>query len=135
MSNAVFGKTMENVRNRVDIKLYTDEVLVGKQVAKRQFLSSKIYNTDLIAIKQERKCVKLKKPVYVGVAVLDLSKIIICKFHFDFIKEKYGKNLKSLFTDTDSLTYHIKTDDVYKDFKEKSELFDFSNCSFDEYRI
>ena len=127
-------KNMENVRNRVDIQLYMDEKLVEKQISKPQFLSSKIYNTDLIAIKQERKCVKLNKPVYVGVAVLDLSKLHMYKFHYDFIKEKYGDNSKLLFTDTDSLTYHIKTDDVYKDFKENKELFDFSDYSLDGFR-
>ena len=134
MSNACFGKTMENVRNRVDIKLYTDEGLVEKQVAKPQFLSSKIYNKDLIAIKQERKCVKLNKPVYVGVAVLDLSKLHMYKFHYDYIKEKYGDKARLLFTDTDSLTYHIETEDVYKDCKENKELFDFSDYSLDGYR-
>ena len=133
MSNAVFGKTMENVRNRVDIQLYMDEKLVEKQISKPQFLSSKIYS-DSIAVKRERKCVKLNKPVYVGVAVFDLSKLHMYKFHYDFIKEKYGDNSKLLFTDTDSLIYHIKTDDIYKDFKENKELFDFSDYSLGGYR-
>jgi hypothetical protein len=76
----------------------------------------------------------LNKPVYVGVAVLDLSKLHMYKFHYDYIKDKYRDKARLLFTDTDSLTYHIETEDVYKDCKENKELFDFSDYSLDEYR-
>jgi hypothetical protein len=134
MNNAVFGKTMENVRGHVDIKLYTDEKLVLKQIAKPQFLQSKIYSEDLIAIKQEKKCVKLNKPIYVGVAVLDLSKLHMYKFHYDFIKVKYGNKATLLFTDTDSLTYHIETEDLYKDMDDNKELFDRSGYTGEGYR-
>jgi hypothetical protein len=127
MNNAVFGKTMENMRGRVDIQLYTDEKLVEKQVAKPQFLLSKIYSEDLIAIKQCKKVVQLNKPIYVGVAVLELSKLHMYGFHYDYIKEKYGDKAKLLFTDTDSLTYHIETNDVYEDMKKDGDIFDLNN--------
>jgi hypothetical protein len=81
MNNAVFGKTMENVRDRVDIKLYTDEKLVQKQIAKPQFENSKVFDDDLVAIKcVKAKCV-LDKPIYVGVTILELSKLTMYKFH------------------------------------------------------
>jgi hypothetical protein len=134
MNNAVFGKTMENMRGRVDIQLYTDEKLVEKQVAKPQFLLSKIYSEDLIAIKSVPKKVTLNKPIYIGVAVLDLSKLHMYKFHYDYIKEKYAEKAILLFTDTDSLTYHIETEDLYKDMKENGELFDFSDYKGTGYR-
>lgn len=133
MNNAVFGKTMEDMRNRVDIKLYTDEKLVEKQVAKPQFMLSKIYSENLVAIKSVQKLVKLNKPIYVGLSVLDLSKLHMYQFHYDFIKPKYQDKAKLLFTDTDSLTYHIETEDLYKDMKENKELFDFSDYSGEGY--
>ena len=134
MNNAPFGKTMENVRNRVDINLYTDEKLALKQFAKPQYLQSKIYSEDLIAIKKVKGVVKLDKPIYVGVAVLDLSKLHMYKFHYDFIKEKYNEKATLLFTDTDSLTYHIETEDLYKDMDDNKELFDRSGYDGIGYR-
>jgi hypothetical protein len=126
MNNAVFGKTMENMRARVDIQLYTDEKLVLKQIAKPQFIQHKIYGENLIAVKQVKKTCKLDKPIYIGVAVLDLSKLHMYKFHYDYIKPKYGANATLLFTDTDSLCYSVKTDDMYKDMEEDKHLFDKS---------
>ena len=134
MNNAVFGKTMENMRGRVDIQLYTDEQLVEKQIAKPQFLHHKTYSEDLVAIKCLPKVVELNKPIYVGVAVLDLSKLHMYKFHYDYIKAKYQERARLLFTDTDSLTYHIETEDIYKDMKADGEHFDFSDYKGTGYR-
>jgi hypothetical protein len=134
MNNAVFGKTMEDMRGRVNIELYTDEKQVIKQIAKPQFLQQKIYGENLVAIKQAKTHVKLNKPIYVGVAVLDLSKLHMYKFHYDYIKPKYGDKATLLMTDTDSLCYHIETEDIYKDMKENSELFDFSDYTGEGYR-
>jgi hypothetical protein len=133
MNNAAFGKTMENVRNHVDISFFSDEDKFLKQVVKPQYESHKIYGEHLIAIKQVKRCVKLNKPIYVGAAVLDLSKLHMYKFHYDYIIPKY-KDCTLLFTDTDSLCYHIKTDDVYKDMKDDIELFDQSDYNKDGYR-
>ena len=134
MNNAVFGKTMENMRGRVDISLYTEEKQALRQFTKPQYQQHKIYSKDLIAIKMSPKTVELNKPVYVGLAVLDLSKLHMYEFHYDYIKPKYGDNATLLFTDTDSLCYHIKTEDLYKDNKENADLFDFSGYSQDGYR-
>ena len=133
MNNAVFGKTMENMRDRVDIQLYTEEKIVRTQVSKPQFMQMKIYGEELVAIKQVKKCVNLDKPIYVGLSVLDLSKLHMYKFHYDFIKVKYAEKATLLFTDTDSLTYHIETEDLYTDMKDNSELFDFSGYEGEGY--
>ena len=128
MNNAVFGKTMENMRNRVDIRLFNDEKQILKQVAKPQYETHKIYENDkLVAIKQTKSIVKLDKPIYVGLAVLDLSKLHMYKFHYDYILPKYGNNQQLLFTDTDSLCYKIETEDFYKDMKKDSHLYDLTD--------
>jgi hypothetical protein len=134
MNNAVFGKTMENMRGRVKIDLYTDEKQVLNQVAKPQYLQQKIFDKNLIAIKLMPKVVQLNKPIYVGVAVLDLSKLHMYQFHYDYILQKYGNKATLLFTDTDSLCYHIQTEDIYKDMKENKDEFDFSDYNGDGYR-
>lgn len=134
MNNAVFGKTMENMRARVDIKLVTNESKYLKQVAKPQYVEQKIYSENLVAIKKVKKVVKLNKPIYVGVSVLDLSKLHMYQFHYDYIKQKYGEKSTLLFTDTDSLCYHIKTDDIYKDMKEDIHVFDQCDYSMDGFR-
>lgn len=134
MNNAVFGKTMENMRARVKIELHTDAKEVLYQVAKPQFMSQKIYSESLIAIKQVPKKVELCKPIYVGLAVLDLSKLHMYDFHYEYIVPKYGEKATLLFTDTDSLCYHIKTEDMYKDMREDKHLFDQSGYSGDGFR-
>jgi hypothetical protein len=115
MNNAVFGKTMENMRNRVDIRLFTNEEKALKQIAKPQYEDHKLYHKDLIAVKQLKAIVKLNKPIYVGLSVLDLSKLHMYQFHYDYILPKYQDKQQLLFTDTDSLCYHIQTEDLYKD--------------------
>ena len=113
MNNAVFGKTMENMRDRVDIQLVTNEDRFLKLVAKPQYDDHQFYSDEnsesmLVAVKQVKREVTLNKPIYVGLTVLDLSKLHMFKFHYDYIKPKYGDKATLLFTDTDSLCYHIQ---------------------------
>ena len=135
MNNAVFGKTMENVRARVNIKLCTDDKELVRTANKPQFEQSKIYSESLIAVKSSKKEVELNKPIYVGLSVLDLSKLHMYEFHYDYIKVKYADKAKLLFTDTDSLCYRIETDDIYKDMDDDKHLFDRSDYAQDGYRI
>ena len=86
-----------------------------------------IYNEDLAAIKQKKKDLLLNKPIYAGMCILDLSKLHMYQFHYDVIKKTYQDKAKLLFTDTDSLCYHIRTDDFYKDMRDSKELYDMSN--------
>jgi hypothetical protein len=133
LNNAVFGKTMENVRNRVDIRLINDEEIFKKTSAKPNFEMAQIYDENLVAVQMKKTKTILDKPIYVGMSVLDLSKLHMYKFHYDYIKEKYGDKAKLLFTDTDSLTYHIQTDDLYKDINENKNYFDLSNYPKDHF--
>ena len=128
MNNSVFGKTMENIRNRVDIKLVTNEEKAEKLSAKPNFKHCNIFSKDLIAIHMKKISLKYDKPVYLGMCILDLSKTLMYDFHYNYIKKKYGDNAKPLFTDTDSLMYEIKTEDFYKDISgDVKDRFDTSD--------
>ena len=126
MNNSVYGKTMENLRKRVDVRLITDEKKLIKLTSKPTFISAKIFNDNLVAVHKIKETLVLNKPSYIGMCILDLSKTLMYDFHYNYIKNKYGDKAKLLFTDTDSLTYEIEADDVYQDFFNDKEKFDFS---------
>ena len=127
MNNSVFGKTMENIRKRVDVRLVSDEKKLLKLTSKPSYVSSKIFNENLVAVHKIKETLTLNRPAYVGMCILDLSKTLMYDFHYNYIKNKYGKKAKLLFTDTDSLTYEIEAKDVYKDFFKDKEKFDNSD--------
>ena len=129
MNNSVFGKTMENIRKRSNIKLETDPDHFLRQTAKPTFVSCKIFHENLVAVHMKKNFLKLDKPSYVGMCILDLSKVLMYDFHYNFIKAKYGDRAKLLFTDTDSLCYIIITDDVYEDLYNHKDMFDNSDYS------
>ena len=127
MNNSVFGKTMENIRKRVDVRLVTDENKLLKMAAKPTYISSKIFNENLVAVHKIKETLTLNRPAYVGMCILDLSKTLMYDFHYNYIKQKYGSKAKLLFTDTDSLTYEIEADDIYSDFWKDKNRFDNSD--------
>ena len=127
MNNSLYGKTMENIRKRVDLRLITDENKLLKMTSKPTYVNSKIFNENLVAVHKIKETITLNKPAYVGMCILDLSKTLMYDFHYNYIKNKYGDKAKLLFTDTDSLTYEIETDDVYQDLFNDKEKFDFSD--------
>ena len=128
MNNSVFGKTMENMRNRVNVKLVNTKEKLKKLVAKPNYRSCKIFNENLVSVHMKKTSLTMNKPVYLGMCILDLSKIIMYDFHYDYIKPKYGNNAKLLFTDTDSLFYEIQTEDFYKDIAgDVNKRFDTSD--------
>ena len=127
MNNSVFGKTMENIRKRVDVRLITDEKKLLKMASKPTYVSSKIFNENLVAVHKIKETLTLNRPAYVGMCILDLSKVLMYDFHYNYIKEKYGRKAKLLFTDTDSLTYEIEAEDVYRDFWNDKDKFDNSD--------
>ena len=127
MNNSVFGKTMENIRKRVDVRLVTDDKKLLKMASKPTFVCSKIFNENLVAVHKIKEVLTLNRPAYVGMCILDLSKTLMYDFHYNYIKEKYGDKAKLLFTDTDSLTYEIEAEDVYLDFWNNKDLFDNSD--------
>ena len=115
MNNSVFGKTMENIENRVDVKLVNDTKMVTKLVAKPNYDKITIFDENLIAIHMKRTSLLYNKPIYLGMCILDLSKTLMYDFNYNYIKKKYNDNVRLLFTDTDSLMYEINTEDFYKD--------------------
>ena len=127
MNNSVFGKTMENLRKTVDIRLVTSKHKLLKLSSKPTFVSSKIFNDNLVAVHKIKETLTLNRPAYVGMCILDLSKTLMYDFHYKYIKKKYGDKAKLLFTDTDSLTYEIQAEDVYQDFWNNRHLFDNSD--------
>ena len=128
MNNSVFGKTMENIRNRVDIHLVTDEKQVSKFISKPNYQHRTIFCDNLAAIYMKETHLIFNKPVYLGMCILDLSKTLMYEFYYNYIKPKYDEKVKLLFTDTDSLMYEIETDDFYKDISpDVRDKFDTSN--------
>ena len=128
MNNSVFGKTMENIRKRVNIKLVNDREKAKKLTAKPNFKHLNIFCEELIAVHMKKTSLIFNKPVYLGMCILILSKTIMYDFHYNYIKPKYGDKAKLLFTDTDSLMYEIKTEDFYKDISEDvKDRFDTSD--------
>ena len=127
MNNSVLGKTMENLHKQVDVKLVTNEKKLDKLTAKPTYVSSKIFNENLMAVHKVKETLTLNRPAYVGMCILDLSKMLMYDFHYNYIKKKYNNRARLLFTDTDSLTYEIEAEDVYKDFWNDKDVFDNSD--------
>ena len=125
MINIVYGKTMENLIKRINIRLVNNANDYLKKVSKPSFVSQKIFSKNLVAIHEIKPVLTMDQAMNVGFSVLDLSKYKINDFDYNCIKRKF--DTKFLFMDRDSLTYKIKTDDVYEDFYEDKYLFDFSN--------
>ena len=132
MNNSVFGKTMENIRNRVNIKLVNTGEQFKKLTAKPNYESRKIFNDNdnesLVSVHMKKTSLTMNKPVYLGMSILDLSKSLMYNFHYQYIKPKYGNRAKLLMTDTDSLLYEIETEDFYKDISgDVRDRFDTSD--------
>lgn len=126
MNNSVYGKTMENVRNRINFKLLTTEdqaMRVGKNLKRFN-----IFNENLVGVHTFKTQITLDKPIYLGQNILDDSKVLMYNFHYNFMKKNIKeKNIDLLFTDTDSLCYHIKNEDVFEIIKNNKDNFDLSN--------
>ena len=102
---------------------------------KPNFKSGVLFGENLMGCKMGKIKVVMNKPVYLGQAILDLSKIVMYEFHYDYMKPKYGENLKLIYMDSDSLVYHIKTKDFYEDIAEDvKEKFDMSGYSKENAR-
>ena len=129
MINSVYGKTMENLRKRINVRFVNNKNDFLKYTSKPTYVTHKLFNKNFVAIHEIKPVLILNKPIYVGFTVLDLSKWLMFDFHYNFIRKNFSAKL--LFTDTDSLTYEIKSEKVYKEFYKWNDLFDFSNYSKD----
>ena len=135
MNNSVFGKTMENIRKHRNIKLVTTEEKYLRMVMKPNFKSEVLFGENLMGCEMGKIKVVKNKPVYLGQAILDLSKIVMYEFHYDYMIPKYGDRLKLCYMDTGSLVYDIKTEDFYEDIANDVEArFDTSGYSKTDFR-
>jgi hypothetical protein len=127
INNSKSGKTMENIRNRVDIKLCSDRFKAEKLIAKPNFGSRTRFTENLVAIHMQKPKIVFNKPIYIGISILDISKNCMYDFYYNVMKEKYNNNLKLLYMDTDILIMEIKTADFYSDIKSMIQVFDTSD--------
>ena len=132
MNNAVFGKTMENFRKHRDIKLVTTDKKRSKLVSEPNHHTINCISENLSIIEMRRTKVKMNKPIYLGLSVLEISKILMYEFWCDYMKPKYGDNVKLCYIDTDSFITNIKTEDFCKDIaNDVGKRFDTSNYEVD----
>ena len=121
MNNSVFGKTMENLRNHRDIKLVTSDKRRKRLVSEPNYHSHKNFSDHLMAIEIKNTRVKMTKPLYLGMSKLDISKILMYEFCYDYIKPKYKDKSKLFYTDTDSFIIHIFTEDFFENISNDVE--------------
>ena len=132
MNNAVFGKTMENVRKHCNIKLVKTNKKRNKLVSEPNFHTMKLIDDKLAIIEMRKVKVKMNKPIYLGLSILDISKITMYEFWYDYVKNKYDSRANLCYMDTDSFVIDIKTKDFYKDIAmDVKERFDTSNYIHD----
>ena len=132
MNNAVFGKTVENVRKHRDIKLVTTDKRRNQLVSEPNYYAIKCFSENLVAIEMKKTKIKMNKPIYLGLSILEISKILMYEFWYDYMKPKYGDSVKLCYMDTDSFIMYIKTEDFYKDIANDVEKrFDTSNYEVD----
>ena len=132
MNNPVFGKTMENIRKHKDIKLVTTDKTRSKLVSEPNYHTMNCISENLSIIEMKKTKVKVNKPIYLGLSILDISKILMYEFWYDYMKPKYDDNVKFCYVDTDSFIINIKTEDFYKDIANDVEKrFDTSNYEVD----
>ena len=128
MNNSVFGKTMENIRKHREIKLVTTDKKRSKLVSEPNYHTINLISEDLSIIDMKKTKVKMNKPIYLGLSTLEISKILMYKFWYDYMNPKYNDNVRLCYMDTNSFIMNIKTNDFYKDISDDvNNRFDTSN--------
>ena len=132
MNNAIFGKSMENVLNRSNIKLINNnpEKLL-KLIKQPNFQNAYQISNRLALVESIPIKTVFNKPIYMGAVILETSKLHMYQFWYNHLKVKYGNKIKSIYTDTDSFVIEVETEDIYKDMLQDSHLYDFSDYSKD----
>ena len=121
MNNAVFGGTFMNVHKQRDIRVVTTDKRRNELVSEPNYHTAKWFSEHLLAIEMKKRKVKVNKSVYLGFSILEISKTLMYEFWYDYMKPKYGDNVKLCYMDTDSSIMHIKTEDFYKDIADDVE--------------
>ena len=135
MCNAVFGKSMEQVRNHRDIRLVTTYKKRCQLFSEPNYHTTKRFSEDLIAIEMKKTEIKMNKPICLDLAILDISKTLMYEFWHDYLKPKYDSNIGLCYMDTDSFIFHVETEDFYKDISnDAGNRFDTSAYSKDVNR-
>ena len=122
MNNSGFGKTIENVRKHREIKLVRTDEKRNKLVSEPDYHTRKVFSENLLAIEMKNAQVKMNKPAYLGMSILDISKTLMYKFWYDYFKPKYGDRAKLCYTGTDSFIIHIMTEDFFEDISNDVEI-------------
>ena len=137
LNNSFFGKIMENVRKHRDIKLVTTDKRRNQLASEPNYHTTKYFLKNVMATEMKNKTkVKMNKPIYLGMSILDIIETLMYEFWYDYIKPKYQDRAKLCYMDTDSFVIHIKTEDCYEDIANDVEkLFDTSNCNEDDARM
>ena len=125
--NSIYGKTMENERKRISVRLINNAKDYVRCVSKPNFVSQKLFSKNFITVHQIKPVLALNKQIYAGFSILELSKFLMYKFYYEYVKNKYDAKL--LLTDTGSLVYEIKGKYVYEECFKDREWFDFSDYS------
>lgn len=125
--NAIFGKTITNVEKKNNLRLLSDDKKVLRAIRNPRFKHADVVNPKIVKICSSKKKNLVTTPYYVGVTILELSKLLLMKIHYDHFLAKYGRfRLTLCMTDTDSLLYHIRTEDLHRDLKEMG-IVEFGN--------
>ena len=136
MNNSVFGKTVENVRNHGDIKIVTTNKQRSRLASEPNYHTTKRISKDLLIMEMKKVEVKMNKPIYLGQAILDIRKVLMYEFWYNYINPKYGDKAKLCYMDTDSFVISIKSEDFYKDIAYHVESwFDTSNYDKKDERL
>ena len=112
-----------NVRNHRDIKIVATDEKRNKLVSEPNYHTTKHFSENLLAIEMKKTKVKMNKPVYLGMSILDISRTLMYEFWYDYIKPKYGDRAKLCYMDTDSFTIHVE------------RWFDTSNYDYNDKRL
>ena len=132
LNNAVYGRTRENMRKRIKAKIIKNEKNLKKHTARSGYINYGYYGKRLIVMHEKKEQLTLNKPIYVGNTVLELSKLAMYKFHYDFMKNEVNI-FTLLYTDTDNSIYEIIGEDFYEIMHKHKELFDLSNQPKDSH--
>ena len=132
VNNAVFGRSIMNVRRHRDIKLVTDDKKRCKLASKPSYHTTKQLSENFLSMEMKKTKIKMNVPIYIGFAILEISKTVMWKFFYDLPKPKYGDKIKLCYTDTDSFIFYIRIEDFYEDIADDvEEWFDTSNYVID----